>query len=187
MKYLAPFVPQAYYHVFSHANGFENIFLDKGNFEYFLRQFEKYISPVADTYAYCLMPNHFHFLIKIKSLEDLKIPDDYSYDIHKFVMQHWSNMLNSYSKAFNKMHNRRGALFINQLRRSYIDSEEYLYKTLHYIHDNPVKHQFKSHAAEWFYSSIHNYRHAKDLGILANDSKLIYQQATHVLSSLQTI
>jgi putative transposase len=89
MKYLAPFVPEGYYLIFSHANGFENIFLENDNYNYFLRQFEKYISPVADTYAYCLMPNHFHFLIKIKSLKDLKIPEDYSYDSHKFVMQHW--------------------------------------------------------------------------------------------------
>ena len=61
-----------YYHIHHHANGFENIFKSEENYRFFLEKYKFYISPVANTLAYCLMPNHFHFLIKIKSEEELK-------------------------------------------------------------------------------------------------------------------
>lgn len=54
------------YHIFNHANGFENLFLLKANYHYFLEKYAMYISPIAETYAYCLMPNHFHFVIRIR-------------------------------------------------------------------------------------------------------------------------
>ncbi len=123
------------------------------------------------------MPNHFHFLIKIKNFKQLEIPEDYPYDSHKFVMQQWSNFLNSYTKAFNKKYGRMGSLFVNQVRRSYIDSEDYLNRTIHYIHENPVKHRFRIKSEEWFYSSLHHYRHPKDNGLLANNSKNLIKNA----------
>ncbi len=61
-----------YYHIYNHANGFENIFNEERNYRFFLEKYQFYISPIADTLAYCLMPNHFHFLIKIKSEEELR-------------------------------------------------------------------------------------------------------------------
>ncbi len=57
------------YHVFNHANGFENVFYNDGNFWFFLDKYRKYISPVAETYAWCLMPNHFHLVIRIRKRE----------------------------------------------------------------------------------------------------------------------
>lgn len=64
--------PSKYYHIYNHANGFENIFISEENFRFFITKYKLYISPVANTLVYCLMPNHFHFLIKIKSEEELK-------------------------------------------------------------------------------------------------------------------
>ena len=73
--------PSTFYHLYNHANGSENLFRNDENYRFFLQKYAKYISTVADTYAYCLMPNHLHFLIKIKSekrsllhLESLKLP-----------------------------------------------------------------------------------------------------------------
>jgi hypothetical protein len=63
--------PDRYYHIYNHANGNENLFVEGDNYKWFLRQYHTYISPIADTYAYCLMPNHFHFLIKLKSSKEL--------------------------------------------------------------------------------------------------------------------
>jgi REP element-mobilizing transposase RayT len=63
--------PEGIYHVYQHANGFENLFKEEENYRYFLQQWSKYISPIADTYAYCLMPNHIHFLIRIKEEGDI--------------------------------------------------------------------------------------------------------------------
>ncbi|MCF6359136.1 MAG: transposase [Cyclobacteriaceae bacterium] len=61
-----------YYHIYNRANGNENLFRSDENYEYFLKKWGEYISDIADTYAYCLMPNHFHFLIKTKTEIELK-------------------------------------------------------------------------------------------------------------------
>ncbi len=79
------------YHIFNHANGFENIFRTGANFAYFLEKYRLYIAPIAETYAYCLMPNHFHLVIRIRKRETiealLRIHDDpsISYNLSKVV------------------------------------------------------------------------------------------------------
>lgn len=47
----------------------ENIFIEEKNFQYFLNLWGKYIVPVAETYSYCLMKNHFHFLVRIRDIK----------------------------------------------------------------------------------------------------------------------
>lgn len=61
--------PNTCYHIFNHANGFENIFREEENYRYFLARYETIISPIAETYAYCLMPNHFHWVIRLRKKE----------------------------------------------------------------------------------------------------------------------
>ena len=58
--------PGVYYHIYNRGNNRENLFLENRNYPYFLTLYEKHIEPIADTYAYCLMRNHFHLLVKIK-------------------------------------------------------------------------------------------------------------------------
>jgi REP element-mobilizing transposase RayT len=65
------FEQETYYHVFNHAIGKENLFHTTENYYYFLKKYVQYISPVIDTLAYCLMPNHFHLLIKVKPEQTL--------------------------------------------------------------------------------------------------------------------
>jgi len=66
---MEPLQPDRSYHIFNHANGFENIFRIEANFIYFLEKYRLYISPIAETYAYCLMPNHFHLVVRIRKRE----------------------------------------------------------------------------------------------------------------------
>ena len=63
---------EKYYHIYNHANGRDNLFISVENYEYFLRQWTKYINPIANTLAYCLMPNHFHCLVLIKDQEEIE-------------------------------------------------------------------------------------------------------------------
>ncbi len=60
-----------YYHIYNRAVGKENLFRQTTNYEHFLGLYDKYIEPVAETYAWCLMPNHFHFLVRIKDEEEI--------------------------------------------------------------------------------------------------------------------
>ena len=59
------------YHLYNRGNNRENLFYKKENYHYFIRQFDKYLSNFVDVYAYCLLPNHFHFLIKIKDEDEI--------------------------------------------------------------------------------------------------------------------
>ena len=71
--------PNAYYHIYNRGINSGQIFISEENYLFFLSKFDKYLSPVCDVLAYCLMPNHFHFLIRVKSEVDLdtfvKVPN----------------------------------------------------------------------------------------------------------------
>ncbi|MEK6780272.1 MAG: hypothetical protein AABY93_01110 [Bacteroidota bacterium] len=164
--------PKKLYHLYTHANGFENLFQSEENYRHFLRRYEHFIPSVADTLAYCLMPNHIHFLIRIKT--DAEIESTFSNfnsnsnlqgfknlggfgglesEIEKRISQQFSNLFNGYTKAFNKMYSRRGSLFIPNFKREEITSDNYLTNIILYIHANPVHHGFVKGIGEWPWSS----------------------------------
>ena len=68
---MRPLQPDTSYHIFNHANGFENVFRCEANYYFFLEKYRLYIAPIAETYAYCLMPNHFHLVVRIRKREIL--------------------------------------------------------------------------------------------------------------------
>lgn len=74
----SPLLYDTHYHIYNRGNNRENIFIQERNYEYFMRLYEKYVSPIADTFAYCLLRNHFHIAVRTKSKEEilktLKIP-----------------------------------------------------------------------------------------------------------------
>ena len=59
-----------YYHIYNRGNNRETLFREERNYPYFLSLFIKHVDPVVDTHAYCLMPNHFHLLVKVKGFEE---------------------------------------------------------------------------------------------------------------------
>ena len=59
-----------FYHIYNHGVGERNLFRDANNYEYFLELYDKYVTPVAETYAWVLMKNHFHLLVRIKDVEE---------------------------------------------------------------------------------------------------------------------
>jgi len=67
--FMSPLQPDSSYHIFNHANGFENLFRCEGNYWYLLLKYQLYIEPIAETYAYCLMTNYFHLVIRIRKRE----------------------------------------------------------------------------------------------------------------------
>ncbi|MCB9053571.1 MAG: hypothetical protein H6556_29570 [Lewinellaceae bacterium] len=65
-KYYPPLLPGRFFHVFNRGNNGDNLFYQERNYAYFLRKYFEYMSPVLDTYCYCLLPNHFHLLVRVK-------------------------------------------------------------------------------------------------------------------------
>jgi REP element-mobilizing transposase RayT len=163
MKNTDPLYPDSFYHVYSHAVDPEKLFRTDDNCRYFLKKYTQYISPVCQTFAYCLMPNHFHFLIRVRSEKELRKSQkaqkpDMDWNARDFVMQQFSNFLNAYAKAYNKKYNRRGALFVDYLRRKTISSDRYLLNVIHYIHFNPVHHGYCNDLNDWTFTSYHALR-----------------------------
>jgi len=68
-------LPGNYYHIYNHSNGNLNIFRTEENYRFFIERFVKYMSPYADTYAYCLMPSHFHFLIRVREFREILVSE----------------------------------------------------------------------------------------------------------------
>src|SRR5204863_10116159 len=58
-----------FYHIYNRAVDKKPLFKNEGNYQFFLRKYDQYLSPVLNTYAYCLLGNHFHLLVCIQ--EDL--------------------------------------------------------------------------------------------------------------------
>lgn len=67
----SPLQYNTYYHIFNRGVNRTNIFIEDDNYAHFLNLYTDYITPIAETYAYCLLRNHFHLLIRTKSEEEL--------------------------------------------------------------------------------------------------------------------
>ena len=163
------FVPDTIYHIYNRGNGGCNIFNTPDNYKFFLKKFSHYISPVSRTYAYCLMPNHFHFLIHIRPeihLMDLirkkklfnHLKQDYHFDA--FITSNFRSFFISYAKSFNKVFDRHGSLFEESIKRKAVLSDDYFTTMIRYIHFNPVFHGFRKEPSEWTYSSFNAFSSA---------------------------
>lgn len=154
------------YHIYNHAVGRDNLFSTEENYTYFLRRWKKYL-PYLDVYAYCLMPNHFHFLAKVKPLDDYlrahiglqqtKKAEAFlqnAIPYHTYLEDEFKRFLSGYALAYNKQeNNRRGALFQKRFKRVGVTSEFRLFYLLVYIHHNPIHHGFCRNYMDWQHNS----------------------------------
>ena len=156
------FEADQYYHIYNRGNNKDNIFIEEKNYNYFLLKMKEYIVPIADVYAYCLLKNHFHIVLKIK--EKVEIEAKYQEKIHL----PFSNFFNSYSKSINKSYDRTGSLFQEHLQRNKISDENYLKQLIVYIHLNPIKHKFTNAFESYKHSSYKSYLSIKETSIDRN-------------------
>ena len=157
-----PLESNNHYHVYNHAVGNELLFKTGNNYRFFLEKVKKYLPQFVDIYAYCLMPNHFHFLLKVKKEEDVikavvsANPNrdlKQEFKVSGIISRQFSHLFNSYAQAFNRENNRKGSLFYNRFKRILVDDEDYFIKLIHYIHYNPVHHGFVKKVDDWEHSS----------------------------------
>ena len=128
-----------YYHIYNRGVNSTNIFENDKNMSYFLVLVEKYLSKSVDILSYCLLNNHFHFIVEIKN---------------ENASQALSNLFNSYSKAFNRENSRTGSLFERPFKRKLIADEDYLKNLILYIHKNPENHNLVSDFRSYKFSSF---------------------------------
>ena len=184
-----------YYHIFNRGNNRTNIFFNSENYRYFLEKYAKYLADYVDTYAYCLLPNHFHLLIRVKSELDLQglkdlvslkgkfkvvsknLPEkelvksnveESNLDISKIIGTQFRLFFMSYAKAINKQEEINGSLFQKVFRRKRIDDLNYLYKLVGYIHANAYHHEI--------YGSIEAYQYSSYKSILSDKMTLLKRE-----------
>ncbi|MCF7920790.1 MAG: transposase [Candidatus Cloacimonetes bacterium] len=136
---LVDFEEGGYYHVYNHAVEGLDLYREKADYEYYVNKMEKYFNKsMIEICNWCLMSNHFHFLVFQKSEEPV------------------SNVFNSlnlsYVNHYNRKYVRKGKLFRDRLQHKRIIGNFYLLNISLYIHGNPVKDGFVGEASKWEYS-----------------------------------
>jgi putative transposase len=133
------FHPDGYYHVFNRGANKEKLFLCHDNFGFLIQKMNQFVSFGVGVIAFCLMPNHYHFLLRQKG----------EYSIDQFIQ----SIFNSYSKAFNKMYDRKGTLFEGPFKAIKITEDNYLIHLCRYIHRNPLDAGLVKNLRDWPYSN----------------------------------
>jgi len=128
------------YHIYNRGCNKNNIFNNPENYRYLirriLRSYKKYNISII---AFCLMPNHYHFLIRQDSEISISL---------------WlRSLFIGYTLAINKQQNRTGTLFSGRAKAKLIDDEKYLQYLTFYIHQNPVKAGLVKKMEDWEFSN----------------------------------
>lgn len=151
------YVENGYYHLYNRGVEKRKIFLDQQDYAVFLSYLKKYLdteseeskphqlSQEIDLLAFCLMPNHFHLLVKQHSQTG----------ITKLIRA----VSTSYALYFNRKYNRVGTLFQGKYKAVLVTKDSYLLHLSRYIHLNPSD-NFKTYP----YSSYHYYLGYKHAG-----------------------
>ena len=181
------------YHCFNQGNNRQEIFYTRENYLFFLEKMRTHLHPVADILSYCLMPNHFHWLImlKEKGIEDtgIKNPNIIRSDKknQQQISQSIAILLRSYTRAVNKQEHRSGSLFRHKTKLKngkngfsefitiegkyrkffFKDGLEYARTCFNYIHENPQDADLVLKPSDWEYSSAQDYAGLRN-GTLCN-------------------
>lgn len=146
-----------YYHIYNRGNEKKEIFREQDDFRFFLERIKKYLFPEkfkqrvrellpSNTFSlisYCLMPNHFHLLIR----QNTEIP----------VTALMRRLGTSYSMYFNKKYQRVGGVFQDQYKMVLVDDNRHLIWLSAYIHQNPKVANLVSDLKDYPWSSYNEF------------------------------
>ncbi len=161
--YYTQFFPGCCYHVYNRSVDKRPLFLGGENYAFFLKRYDKYLSPLVTTLSYALCSNHFHLGIKIKSEAVLaEFIDASSWTgrfetAHQLISHQFQSFFLSYAKAFNKQHNRVGTLFQTPFKRCLVDTDDKLVRMILYHHLNPQHHKLCNDFRAWPWTSYPRY------------------------------
>ena len=158
MSFTSPLIGGEFYHVYNRGINGADLFFEERNYRHFLRLYSEQVHPVIDTFAYCLMKNHFHLLVRPKLEKDLTGLVDLTglknlSGLQVLYSQRFSNCFNAYTKAINRAYGRSGSLFERPFKRIRVESERHLLHLVSYIHRNARHHGFVTDFRSWPHSS----------------------------------
>ncbi len=157
IKTTTPIQPGKYYHLFNRGINRQTVFFSTANYHYFLKLIRKYLGNHCEVFAYSLLPNHFHLIVKINDgppLQEDSMDED---KLGKQFSNQFRRLIISYTMAINKQQKRSSSLFDTRYKRLLVDSEEYLKYLVFYCHFNPVKHELTSDFSSYKFSSYRAY------------------------------
>ena len=134
------YVPGHYYHIYNRGAHKLTDFREDENYLFVLGRLKRYLGELQlSIIAYCLMPNHYHLLVR----QDGQRPAG-------LLPQ---RVFNSYSKAYNKRYDHSGTLFEGPYQVVETAGESHLRQLSRYIHANPIKHALVTELEAWPYSN----------------------------------
>jgi REP element-mobilizing transposase RayT len=147
------FIEGNFYHIYNRGNNKQLIFFQERNYEYFIGKMKKNILTHSDLIAWCLMPNHFHFLIQANS-DTVSIVKEQPVKINALT-EGIRILLSSYSRGIQKQEGVTGNLFQQKTRDKEVGN--YLPTVFHYIHQNPLRAGLVTRLEDYKWSSFSEY------------------------------
>ncbi|NJN43209.1 MAG: transposase [Flammeovirgaceae bacterium] len=147
------FVEGCFYHIYNRGNDKRRIFFADRNYVFFLEKVRKYIMNNSDVICWCLMPNHFHFLVQANE-QSVKYIRESPLKINALT-EGIRMLLSSYTKAIQKQEQITGNLFQQKTKSKLVD--QYIDHAFHYIHQNPIRANLVKKIEDWPWSSFTEY------------------------------
>ncbi|MEP7110357.1 MAG: hypothetical protein ABI760_20345 [Ferruginibacter sp.] len=147
------------YHVYNRGNNKQQIFFCREDYLQFLVRCHKYIAPRSEILAWCLMPNHFHFLLQVNAMG--LAPYRQGGNEMPFISNGFQLLESSYAKRINTMYNRTGSLFQQKTKSKWMADDSYSVTAFWYTHFNPVEAGYVKRMQDWEYSSYLDFCYAR--------------------------
>ena len=173
------------YHIYNRTIPGKKLYESEDDYLDFLDRYKRYFVSYFDTYAYCLTPNHFHFLIKVKEQEEIDVSKEKTKAAKKylsrevpfnFFLEHQlSRMFSGIAVKYNNRQmdkNQKGVLFGEPTKRVLLKTESRVIYQLCYIHHNVIHHHLGKDYSDWKYTSYQAYINDNDSFI---DTKYILE------------
>ncbi len=148
------------YHVYNRGNNKQQIFFCREDYLHFLKLCHKYIASRSDILAWCLMPNHFHFILQVKAIG--LTPFHQGGNEMPLISNGFQLLQSSYAKMINKRDNRTGSLFQQKTKSKLIEDNSYALTAFWYTHFNPVVAGLVSRMQDWEFTSFLDFCNARN-------------------------
>ncbi len=158
--------PDGIYHIVVRGDNREPIFVNNGDHQQYLRLLSGFKAELGfKCYGYALMTNHVHLLLQPGDKTTVSV-----------IMQRLSA---TYTRYFNKKHNRVGHIYQGRFHSSLVDKEAYLLEVVRYVHLNPVRAGMAHHPRDYLWTSYHAYMDSERNILELIDCRLILEMLCH--------